>query len=89
MLPTNLSQDELLEVVCACAAIRVPAHTPDYLQEFIARRLDETDPRLARRVRQLDGRQMDALRRLVHDTQDLPDPPVVPAPAPYWAHAAS
>lgn len=91
MSSLNFTQDELLEVVCACAAIRVPAYTPDYLQEFIALRLDDTDPELAGQVRQLDPGQMDALRRLVYDTQDLPEtcPATVPGFVPHWAHSVA
>ena len=67
----GLSLDELMEVVRTCDSIEIEDCTPDYLQDFIAERLDSNFPVLARRVRLFDADQMDALCEYIKDTHFL------------------
>jgi hypothetical protein len=64
----GLSLDELMEVVRTCDSIEIEDCTPDYLQDFIAQRLDANYPVLANRVRLLDAGQMDALCEYIKET---------------------
>jgi hypothetical protein len=56
-----------------CAAVRVSGCHPDFLQEFIARRLEghHGEPALAARVRALDAERVDALKGYVLKGQAL------------------
>ncbi|HZL89662.1 MAG TPA: hypothetical protein VFB96_14960 [Pirellulaceae bacterium] len=67
----GFSLDELMEVVRTCDAIEIEDCTPDYLQDFIAQRLDADFPVLANRVRLLNAEQMDALCEYIKDTHFL------------------
>jgi hypothetical protein len=66
-----LNPDELSQVVRACAVIRIPTRTPDYLQEFIAQCLEDGHPALAAKVRALDADQMHALGEYIRSAQGL------------------
>lgn len=67
----GLTLDELVEVVRTCDSITIEDCVPDYLQDFIAQRLDAGYPVLAKRVLLLDSDQMDALCEYIKDTHFL------------------
>jgi hypothetical protein len=55
------TEEELDEIVGACALIEIDTCTPPYLQDFITARLADTNVELSRRVRWLDPNEMHAL----------------------------
>jgi hypothetical protein len=57
----ELNTVEMRHILAACAPLRLRHCTPEYLQDFIAARLDGPDPDLAVRVRQLPSAQMHEL----------------------------
>jgi len=67
----GLTLDELMEVVRTCDSIEIEDCTPPYLQDFIAKRLDQSYPALAARVRGFDSEQMDGLCEHIKDTYFL------------------
>jgi hypothetical protein len=61
----DLGEVEFRHILWACAHFRLTYCTPDYLQDFIAQRLDAVAPELAAKVRRYSPAQIDALCRLI------------------------
>jgi hypothetical protein len=57
----SFTQEELDEIVWACALVEIDDCTPPYLQDFIATRLADDHPELSTKVRCLTPTEMDAL----------------------------
>jgi hypothetical protein len=58
----DLTEEEVRRVVAACRSLRIGTPAPEYLKEFLARRLEEApDQALAARVRQFSDGQMEAV----------------------------
>jgi hypothetical protein len=62
---------ELIEVVRTCEVIELPGGTPPYLQEFIARRLENTFPEIADKIRRFDQGRMHRLCLYIKETHYL------------------
>ena len=66
----DLTEEGLRRVLTACRLLRLGGGTPAYLQEFLARRLEEAACKgLAARVRGFSGGQMDALAERIRREQ--------------------
>ena len=66
----DLTEEDLRRVVAACQHLRVGTPAPGYLQEFLARRLEEASSEaLAAWVRQFGGGQMEAVWDQVRERQ--------------------
>jgi CheY-like chemotaxis protein len=65
----GLAGTEFEWAVWACSRLHPRQYTPEYLQDFLAVRLEGPAPELARRVRRLSGEQMDALCEALRDRQ--------------------
>jgi len=65
----GLSVREIREAVRACAHVRVPDPPPPYLQQFLVRRLERDDPRLAAKIADLVPGRCAELFRLVRALQ--------------------
>ncbi len=66
----DLSEEALRRVLAACRWLRLPGRTPDYLREFLARRLVEAGHEgLAARVRGFADGQVEALAAAVRRHQ--------------------
>jgi hypothetical protein len=66
----DLSEEKLRRLVAACQLLRIGTPAPDYLQEFLARRLEDSDSEaLAARVRQFSDDQMEALCERIRQEQ--------------------
>ena len=70
MVWLGLSVDEVRQAVRACAHIVVPDPAPDYLQPFLATRLQRDHPTLAARVARLRQTECAELFRLIHALQE-------------------
>jgi len=57
----NFTQEQLDEIVRACALLQIDDCTPPYLRDFVATRLADTNPGLSTKVRRLDPDEMDDL----------------------------
>ena len=67
----DLTEEEVRRVVAACQSLRIGAPAPEYLKEFLARRLEaDSDEALAARVRQFSDGQMEALWEQVRHRQE-------------------
>ena len=71
MSTTALTLDDLVHLVRACEAIELDDSTPPYLTEFLARLLEESQPELAARVRQLDGHRAALVCKFIKLAQTL------------------
>lgn len=67
----DLSVEEMRLILRACAHFRLKHCTPEYLQDFIAARLDTTGPDVAVKVRRLPAAQMHELCRRILEQQGL------------------
>ena len=67
----RISFDELVDVVRTCESIEIDTCTPDYLQEFLAKRLDTRFAVLAAKLRNFNDAQMEALCHYIRDTHSL------------------
>jgi hypothetical protein len=66
----GLTEEDFGRVLAACRLLRLGDRTPDYLQEFLALRLEEAScAGLAARVRAFDGGQMDTLAARIRREQ--------------------
>jgi hypothetical protein len=66
----DLTMDEYLEALGACASAHIAVCTAEGLRAFLAQRLAEAgEPELAARVRRLDADQMEHLRAAVMGLQ--------------------
>jgi hypothetical protein len=77
----DLTEEEFRQILAACRLLRIGRCTPGYLQEFLARRLEEASgTALAARIRQLSGAQMDELCDCLRREQEAehPEPEVPP-----------
>jgi hypothetical protein len=71
---TDFNRGELRAVLGACRQINVLRGPPEFMCEFVARRLESAgDPDLAGRVRALSGPEMDGLCAYVRDMQGQGD----------------
>ena len=57
----ELTPHDLQQIAWACAALSLPDPLPEYMQDFIALRLDERAPETAVKVRRLSREQMNTL----------------------------
>ena len=69
MTPIGLSSVDLGAVLWACAQIRVKLCTPRYLRAFLAERLEQARPALARSIRALDAGRMAELCEYIRERQ--------------------
>ena len=70
MAEPDLTLDEYLEALGACASAHIAVCTAEGLRAFLAQRLAEAgEPELAARVRRLDADQMEHLRAAVMGLQ--------------------
>jgi hypothetical protein len=69
MQACQLSIDDVVSAVRACAHIRIPNRPPGYLREFLAGRLRPRNPALANRVESFDPMEFHEFIQLVHDFQ--------------------
>ena len=67
----GISLEELVDVVRTCDSIEIDTCTPNYLQEFLAKRLDTRFAVLAAKVRNFNDAQMEALCHYIRDTHLL------------------
>jgi hypothetical protein len=66
----DLNDEDFRRVLTACRLLRLGAGTPAYLQEFLARRLDEASREdLAARLRQFTNAQMHRLSERIRQGQ--------------------
>jgi hypothetical protein len=67
----GLTEGEFRRVLTACRLLHIGDCTPAYLQEFLARRLEEaSDAPLAARLRRFSTGRMDALCERIKQEQD-------------------
>ena len=67
----GLTEEEFRRVLTACRLLRIGDCTPDYLQEFLARRLEEaSDEALAARLRRFSAARMHMLCERIRQEQD-------------------
>jgi len=67
----GLTEEKFRRVLAACRLLRIGDCTPAYLQEFLARRLEETsDEALAARIRQFSPGQVHTLCERIKQEQD-------------------
>jgi hypothetical protein len=67
--PFHFNVREVRETVRACAHLRVPDPAPNYLQQFLARRVEGESPALADKVTHLPPKSCAALFRLIRALQ--------------------
>ena len=71
----NLTREEIFAAVGTCDAIKIETCTPPTLRDFICRRLEETQPALAKtlvpKVADLDEWQMGELCEYIRETHRL------------------
>jgi hypothetical protein len=68
---SNLTLDELTEIVRTCEAIEIHECTPPYLKDFIASRLAAPFPDLSTKVRRFAQQQMELLCEHIRRTYAL------------------
>ena len=75
MSALNLTREEIFAAVGTCDAIKIEECTPPTLKGFICRRLEETQPALAKtlvpKVAELDDWQMGELCEYIRETHRL------------------
>jgi hypothetical protein len=69
VLSISLAPDDLLAITRACAAFRMPYRAAPWMQRFLVERLAKRNPDLARKIGQLDQRQLDYLCQCVQAQQ--------------------
>ena len=65
----DLTPEETLRCVQACAALRLPARRGGYFREYLAARLESQWPDLAAKIRQLSDEDLAQLYRYVRSRQ--------------------
>jgi hypothetical protein len=69
----DLTDDELQQILAVCRAVRIPDCPKEYIQDFLALRLDPVAPELAVKVRRYDAGQVLRLCELIAQHQMTTD----------------